>query len=128
MNDFAEDEVITGTVDSEETRSPKWRLSIQTLARTHNRESIIHAVERLTSERWDKPESLIPIRFINTNRVHKHDKLSLAFDALALSQMLGRVISVGNMVSEHKRAANSMVVEVLLNKIAGENQPAANGN
>jgi integrase len=31
-------------------------------------------------------------------------------------------------VSEHKRAANSMVVEVLLNKIAGENQPAAKGN
>jgi integrase len=31
-------------------------------------------------------------------------------------------------VSEHKRAANSMVVEVLLNKIAGENLPAANGN
>jgi hypothetical protein len=38
VNDFAEDEVITGTVDSEEMRSPKWRLSIQALARTHNRE------------------------------------------------------------------------------------------
>jgi CRISPR/Cas system-associated exonuclease Cas4 (RecB family) len=104
VNDFAEDEVITGTVDSEETRSPKWRLSIQTLARTHNRESIIHAVERLTSERGDKPESLIPIRFINTNRVHKHDKLSLAFDALALSQMLGREISVGNIISGDNHA------------------------
>jgi integrase len=31
-------------------------------------------------------------------------------------------------VSEQKRAANSMVVEVLLSKIAGENHPAANGN
>jgi hypothetical protein len=69
-NYFAEDEVITGTIDSEETRSPRWRLSIQTLARTHNLESVIHAVERLTSERRDKSESLIPIRFINTHKVH----------------------------------------------------------
>jgi predicted RecB family nuclease len=104
VKDFAEDEVITGTVDSEKARSPKWRLSIQTLARTYNRESIIHAVERLTSERGDKSESLIPIRFINTNRVHKHDKLSLAFDALALSQMLGRKISVGNIISGDNHA------------------------
>jgi hypothetical protein len=34
VKDFAEDEVITGTIDSEETQSPRWRLSIQTLART----------------------------------------------------------------------------------------------
>jgi hypothetical protein len=40
VKDFAEDEVITGAIDSEETRSPRWRLSIQTLARTHNLESV----------------------------------------------------------------------------------------
>src|SRR5216684_2284005 len=56
VKSFAEDEVITGTIDSEESRSPKWRLSIQTMARTHNLESVIHAVERLTSERRDKSE------------------------------------------------------------------------
>jgi hypothetical protein len=104
VKDFAEDEVITGTIDSEETRSPRWRLSIQTLARTHNLESVIHAVERLTSERRDKSESLIPIRFINTNKVHKHDKLSLAFDALALSQMLGREIGVGDIICGNNHA------------------------
>jgi predicted RecB family nuclease len=104
VKDFAEDEVITGTIDSEETRSPRWRLSIQALARTHNLESVIHAGERLTSERRDKSESLIPIRFINTNKVHKHDKLSLAFDALALSQMLGREIGVGNIICGNNHA------------------------
>ncbi len=31
-------------------------------------------------------------------------------------------------VSEQKRAANSLVVEVLLSKIAGDSHPAANGN
>ena len=105
VKSFAEDEVITGTIDLEETRSPKWRLSIQTMARAHNLESIIHAVERLTSDGGDKSESLIPIRFINTNKVHKHDKLLLAFDALALSQMLGREIGVGNIIcgDDHAR-------------------------
>ena len=42
-----------------------------------------HAVERLPSERREKQESLIPIRVIKTNKVHKHDKLSsllIAFD------------------------------------------------
>jgi integrase len=31
-------------------------------------------------------------------------------------------------VSEQKRAANSMVVAILLNEIASENQPPANGS
>jgi predicted RecB family nuclease len=86
-------------------------------AHTHNRESIIHAVERLTSERGDKSESLIPIRFINTNRVHKHDKLSLAFDALALSQMLGRKISVGNIISGDNHAKLTVNVGALASEV-----------
>src|ERR1700733_12150015 len=41
-----------------------------------------HAVERLPSERREKQESLIPIRVIKTNKVHKHDKLSSLLIAL----------------------------------------------
>jgi len=102
---FAKDEVITKTIDSEETQSPKWRLAIQTIAHTCNLESIIHAVEHRTPEGEDKPASIVPIKFINTNKVHKHDKLSLAFDSLALSQMLGRDIVVGNIIygDDHTR-------------------------
>src|SRR5882762_8246394 len=117
VNDFTEDEVITGTVDLGETPSPKRRLSIQILARTHNRESIIHAVERLTSERGDNSESLIPIRFINTNRLHKHDKLSLTFDAIALSQMLGREISLGNIISGDNHARLTVNPGVLAGEV-----------
>ena len=85
----AEDECVTGPIDVKDTWSPKWRLAIQTIARTQNLESGIHAVERLISERGDKSAPLIPIRLVFTNRVDKHDKLSLGFDALVLSQMLG---------------------------------------
>jgi hypothetical protein len=41
----AEDECVTGAIDSKEVRSPKWRLAIQTIARTHNLESSIHPIE-----------------------------------------------------------------------------------
>ena len=47
---FTKDEVITNTIDSKETQSPKWRLAIQTIAHTRNLESIIHAVEHRTPE------------------------------------------------------------------------------
>ena len=102
---LATDEVITKTIDSKETQSPKWCLAIQTIAHTRNLESIIHAVEHRTPEGEEKPASIVPIKFINTNTVHKHDKLSLAFDSLALSQMLGRDIVVGNIVygDDHTR-------------------------
>lgn len=94
----AEDECVTGPIDLKETWSPKWRLAIQTIARTQNLESALHAVERLISERGDKSAPLIPIRLVFTNKVDKHDKLSLAFDALVLSQMLGCEIGRGKII------------------------------
>jgi predicted RecB family nuclease len=94
----AEDECVTGPIIAKETWSPKWRLAIQTIARTQNLESGIHAVERLISEKGDKSAPLIPIRLVFTNKVDKHDKLSLAFDALVLSQMLGCEIGTGKII------------------------------
>jgi len=42
----AQDECITGPIDSKETGRPNGALAIQTVARTQNLESGIHAVER----------------------------------------------------------------------------------
>jgi hypothetical protein len=88
----AEDECVTGAIDSKELRSPKWRLAIQTIARTQNLESSIHAIERLISEEGGKSALLIPIRMVFTKKVHRHDALSVAFNALVLSEMLGREV------------------------------------
>jgi predicted RecB family nuclease len=94
----AQDECVTGPIDSKEMWSSKWRLAIQTIARTQDLESSIHAVERLISEGGENSARLIPIRLIFTNKVHKHDKLSLAFDALVLSGMLGREVGTGKII------------------------------
>jgi len=101
----AEDECVTGPIDLKETWSSKWRLAIQTIARTQNLESGIHAVERLVSERGDKAAPLIPIRLVFTNKVDKHDRLSLAFDALVLSQMLGCEIGTGKIIHGNNHTA-----------------------
>ena len=63
----AEDECVTAAIDSKELRSPKW-LAIQTIARTQNLESSIHAVERIISEEGGKSALLIPIRMVFTNK------------------------------------------------------------
>lgn len=115
---FGEDEVITKTTDSEEKRSTKWRLAIQTTARTHHLESSIHAVERWTLEKGDTSDSLIPIRFVNTNKVHRHDRLSLGFDALALSQMLGREIRLGSIIYGDDRARLTVNTSTLTSEVS----------
>jgi predicted RecB family nuclease len=100
----AEDECVTGAIDSKQLRSPKWRLAIQTIARTQNLESSIHAVERIRSEEGGKSALLIPIRMVFTKKVHRHDALSLAFDALVLSEMLGREVATGKVIHGNNRA------------------------
>jgi hypothetical protein len=67
-------------------------------------ESYIHAVERIPSEGRGKPAQFIPIRFIFTNKLGKDDKLLLAFDALVLSQVLGREVNFGKIVYGDDRA------------------------
>ncbi len=61
-------------------------------------ESRLHAVERVPSEGRGKPAQFIPIRFVFRNKLTKDDRLLLAFDALVLSQVLGRQVSLGKII------------------------------
>src|SRR6266849_3911238 len=88
-------------------------------------ESRLHAIERIPSEGRGRAAQYIPIRYIFTNKLGKHDKLLLAFDALVLSQVLGREVSLGKIIHGHdhatlkvKPAAQANEVRKLLDKIA----------
>ena len=61
-------------------------------------ESCLHAVERVPSEGRGKPAQFVPIRFIYRNKLTHDDRLLLAFDALVLSETLGREVSLGNII------------------------------
>jgi len=55
-------------------------------------------VERAPIDTPGKPAQLIPTRFIFANKLTGHDKLLLAFDALVLSQALGRQVDLGKII------------------------------
>ena len=61
-------------------------------------ESRLHALERIPSEGRGKATQFVPTRFIFRNKLTKDDKLLLAFDALVLSQLLGREVSLGKII------------------------------
>jgi predicted RecB family nuclease len=55
-------------------------------------------VERVPSDTPGKPVQFIPTRFIFTNKLGWHDRLLLAFDALVLSEALGREVPLGKII------------------------------
>jgi predicted RecB family nuclease len=55
-------------------------------------------VERLLSKRRGKAAHFIAIHFVAANKLSKDAKLLLAFDALALSEMLGQEVSLGKII------------------------------
>jgi predicted RecB family nuclease len=91
-----------GSPAPENFTTGKWRLAtgmvVQALLNSCALESELHAVERVPSEGRGRPAQFIPIRFISTNKLGKDDKLLLAFDALVLSEVIGREIGIGKIV------------------------------
>src|SRR5258708_6264255 len=79
-------------------KAAKWRLALDLPVQAGDIESRIHAVERVPSEGRGKPAQFFPARFIFLNKLTKHDRLLLAFDALVLSEALGREASMGKII------------------------------
>ena len=65
---------------------------------TQNLESSLHAVERFPSQGRGKPAQFIPVRFLFSNKLTRDDRVLIAFDALVLSEMLGRKVSFGRII------------------------------
>ncbi len=75
------------------------RLILDCVARSGEIQSNIHALERLPpSSGKAKHSPFVPIRFVPGEKVTKHDKLSLAFDALALSAATGKLPPFGKIM------------------------------
>lgn len=101
----------------------KWRLATNLVTRTRNLECTIHAVERIPSAGRGQSAKFIPIRYIFANKLTRDDKLILAFDALVLSEMLGRKVGMGKIIHGDHQAtlrvkASPLVDEVL--KLTGK--------
>jgi predicted RecB family nuclease len=114
---------------SRHAKDVKWYLATNVCLRSDGLETCLQALERKAPERR-RPAQFIPYRFTFFNKVTKNDKLSLAFDALVLSEIVrlevssGKIVhgDCGNMlnvnlsalvreVPKHIAAANAILVE-----------------
>src|ERR1051326_8859103 len=106
-------ECVVSPPAAENVKAATWRLAVDLTAQTEHLESHLHAVERVPSEGRGKPAQFIPIRFIFRNKLTPHDKLLLAFDALVLSEMLGREVSLGKIIHGDNHATQKVKVAAL---------------
>lgn len=106
--------VISPSTD--QLKAGNWRLAANVLARTQRLESLVHAVERIPSEGRGKPVRYTPVRFIPNNKLGKDAKLMLAFDADALSELLGQKVILGRVI----HGDDHTMVTVRISPLAGE--------
>jgi predicted RecB family nuclease len=80
-------------------------------------ESRLHAIERVASEERGKPAQFIPIRFIFRNKLTRDDRLLVAFDALVLSELLGRDMSLGKIIHGDDHCTLKVKTAALLGEV-----------
>ncbi len=98
VEEHKKNECVHGQLDAKSVKNAKWRFAVNFVARVKDLESTIQAVERIHSKGKGLPTQFVPIRFLSTNKISKHDRLMLTFDALVLSEALGRKTSRGKII------------------------------
>ena len=113
----AADKCVTGTAATESVRSAQWQLALDFVARSENLQCSCHAVERIPSAGRGRAAQFVPIRFVFSNKLSRHDKLLLAFDALVISKVLGREVTLGRIVYGDDHVTLNVKVSALKNEV-----------
>ena len=108
LNVASGEECILAPSAMDNPKAAKWRLAVDLPAQTENLESLLHAVERVPPEGRGKPAQFIPVRFVFRNKLTKDDKLLVSFDALVLSEMIGREVRVGKIIHGDDHAVHKV--------------------
>jgi predicted RecB family nuclease len=74
-------------------------------------------VERIPSGERGQSAQFVPIRFVFSNKLTRHDKLLLAFDALVMSKVLGRKVILGRIVYGEDHVTLKVKVSALKNDL-----------
>ena len=97
-----------------------WRVATDVRLQANGLESRLQAVEKMPSEGRAKPAQFIPYRFQFTNKLTKNDKLSLAFDALVLSEAMGCEAGFGKVIHGDRRATLKVKLSSLVSMVQKE--------
>ena len=113
----APDKCVTGTAATEGGKSAQWQFALDFVARSENLRCSCHAVERIPSAGRGRAARFVPIRFVFSNKLNRHDKLQLAFDALVVSKVLGREVTLGRIVYGDDHVTLKVKVSALKNEV-----------
>lgn len=105
-----EDECLVNTSLPQALKDNKVSLFIDCTVQAQGIKSQLHALERSIPRDKTRKSSYIPIRFVPREKITKHDRLLLAFDALALFNASGKMPLFGKII--HSRALATVKVKL----------------
>ena len=102
LRQVPEAESLIAPSNNEELRGDRWRVAVNVVARVGLLESSVQAVERIVQK--GNSNRLVPVRWLYPNKLTREDKLLLAFDSLALSEMTGAAVTSAKLIhgDDHK--------------------------
>ena len=113
----AEGEASIATPGAENLKTATWRLAVDLPLETETMASRLHAVERVPPQGRGRPAQFIPVLFVFWNKLTKDDRLLVAFDALVLSEVLGREVSMGKIIHGDDHAPLKVKVASVLETV-----------
>jgi hypothetical protein len=87
-----------GTPDLQSLGDGCYRLIVEYVVALPQIHARLHALERITAESSGHDCPYIPIRFVPSEKLSRYDKLLLAFDAYAFSQVCGKTPHIGRII------------------------------
>jgi predicted RecB family nuclease len=100
----------------ENIRSGKWQFAFGIKAHTNVLEVRLDAVERVVAPHGQATQ-FVPLRFLFANKLTRDDKLFVAFDALALSEVVGRNIPRGEIIHGDRHSCSTIDVSALAGEV-----------
>jgi hypothetical protein len=123
MEAVPEAERVISPPVAEDLKTATWRLAVDLNLEAGTMESRLHAVERVPPQGRGKPAQFIPVRFVFFNKLTKDDRLLVAFDALVLSEEIGREVRVAKIIHGDDHTTLRVKTPGLLNnarKLSGQ--------
>lgn len=117
LDDFPQNKCTVALPEPVIFASAKCRLAVDILVQAHSLESRLHAVERVQFGDEGGRDQFIPICFIFTNKITQDDKLRVAFDALILSETLGREVGLGKIIHGESHITTKVKTAILMDKV-----------
>ena len=120
---FPESDRAMGPPISNNAKNVTWRIATDLCLRTNSLETRLQAVEKMPSEGRGRTVQFVPYRFEFTNKLTKNDKLSLAFDALVLSEAMGCNVSFGKIMHGDGHATFKVKLSSLVSRCKRDHGP-----